>query len=65
MARRRGRVDPACLCVTTFLGLYRVLRLGWQPQQAFALMREVWEPDETWSAFIESMLAKRPGIRPQ
>ena len=47
--------------VTTFLGLYRVLRLGWERQHAFALMREIWEPDEAWSAFIEAMLEKQAG----
>lgn len=45
--------------VTTFLGLYRVLKLQWPPEHAFALMREIWEPDEVWSGFIDRMLAKR------
>jgi protein tyrosine phosphatase (PTP) superfamily phosphohydrolase (DUF442 family) len=45
--------------VTVFIGLYRVLRLQWDREQAFALMHEIWEPDATWTAFIEAMLAKR------
>ena len=44
--------------VTAFLGLYRVLRLGWEREAAFAPMRDVWQPDATWSAFIETMLAR-------
>ena len=49
--------------VTAFLGLYRILRLNWDPMQAFALMHEFWEPDEIWTAFIASMLARRVGAR--
>ncbi|HXJ39461.1 MAG TPA: protein tyrosine phosphatase family protein [Bryobacteraceae bacterium] len=46
--------------VTAFLGLYRAIRLNQSPDEAFALMRETWTPNPTWSAFIESMLAKHP-----
>ena len=42
--------------VTAFLGLYRVIRLGWAPDEAFALMRTVWEPDAVWSRFIAAAL---------
>jgi len=42
--------------VTAFLGLYRVIRLGWTPDEAFALMRTVWEPDAVWSRFIAAAL---------
>jgi protein tyrosine phosphatase (PTP) superfamily phosphohydrolase (DUF442 family) len=45
--------------VTAFLGLYRVLRLGWSADDAFELMRTVWTPDKVWAEFIESMLAGR------
>lgn len=45
--------------VTAFLGLYRVLRLGWNPDEAFALMRTVWEPDAVWSRFIAAAMEKR------
>jgi protein tyrosine phosphatase (PTP) superfamily phosphohydrolase (DUF442 family) len=44
--------------VTAFLGLYRVTRQGHDPDQAFALMRSVWEPDEIWNTFIDAALAK-------
>lgn len=46
--------------VTAFLGLYRVLRLGWEPERAFEVMRSVWEPNEVWAAFIAGALGKRP-----
>jgi uncharacterized protein (TIGR01244 family) len=42
--------------VTAFLGLYRVIRLGWTLDEAFALMRTVWEPDAVWSRFIAAAL---------
>jgi hypothetical protein len=44
--------------VTAFLGLYRCLCEGWAEEPAFALLREIWQPDEVWSAFIASQLAK-------
>ena len=46
--------------VTAFVGLYRRLRDGWPEERAFALLREIWQPDEVWSEFIASQLAK-PG----
>ena len=42
--------------VTTFLGLYRVLRLGWDRDRAFEPMRTIWQPYEVWSAFIAQAL---------
>jgi uncharacterized protein (TIGR01244 family) len=45
--------------VSVFLGLYRALRQGWTEEDAFALMREIWEPNAVWSSFIASQLAKR------
>jgi protein tyrosine phosphatase (PTP) superfamily phosphohydrolase (DUF442 family) len=44
--------------VTAFLGLYRVIREGWDTGRAFAPMREIWEPNAAWAPFIEAMLAK-------
>ena len=46
--------------VTAFVGLYRVLRQNWDQQQAFALMRDVWQPDATWMRFIDEALAAAP-----
>jgi len=44
--------------VTAFVGLYRRMREGWPEERAFALLREIWQPDEVWSQFIASQLAK-------
>jgi len=45
--------------VSAFLGLYRVIRKGWSRDEAFDVMRAVWEPNEVWASFIETMLASR------
>jgi len=42
--------------VPVFLALYRIQRKGWAREEAFSRMREVWEPDEIWQAFIEDVL---------
>jgi len=47
--------------VTAFLGLYRLLNQGMAEQQAFQPMHSVWEPNDTWSTFISSMITKRTG----
>jgi uncharacterized protein (TIGR01244 family) len=44
--------------VSVFVGLYRVLRLKWEREAAFDLVRGLWEPDAVWQAFIEKTLAK-------
>ncbi|MGH6623289.1 MAG: protein tyrosine phosphatase family protein [Burkholderiaceae bacterium] len=43
--------------VTAFLGLYRRLREGWSEKEAFELMSKVWQPNDTWSAFIQERLS--------
>lgn len=42
---------------TTFVGLYRALRQGCALGDAFAPMREVWEPNPVWASFVSAMLA--------
>ena len=63
MAQKRGRkILLHCAAnkrVTSFLGLYRVLELGWEVEPAFAPMREIWEPNEAWAPFIAAMLHKK------
>lgn len=44
--------------VSAFVGLYRVLKLGWPEDRAFALMRELWQPDAIWQAFIAAALKR-------
>jgi protein tyrosine phosphatase (PTP) superfamily phosphohydrolase (DUF442 family)/uncharacterized damage-inducible protein DinB len=58
-ANRTRRMLVHCAAnkrVTAFLGLYRVIRLGWTADDAFALMRTVWEPDAVWSRFIAAAM---------
>jgi uncharacterized protein (TIGR01244 family) len=43
--------------VSVFLGLYWHLHQGKSVEEAFALQREIWEPDEVWSKFIVRKLA--------
>ncbi|MEC5400074.1 protein tyrosine phosphatase family protein [Uliginosibacterium sp. H1] len=46
--------------VSIFLGLYRVLRLGWDMEPAFAPMRTLGiVPDAVWQAFIDQTMAQR------
>jgi len=49
--------------VTSFLGLYRVIRQHWEVEAAFSTMREIWEPNADWAPFIASMLSKHAGVR--
>jgi protein tyrosine phosphatase (PTP) superfamily phosphohydrolase (DUF442 family) len=44
--------------VTAFVGLYRCICEGWPEERAFALLRDLWQPDDVWSRFIASQLAK-------
>jgi hypothetical protein len=63
-ANRARRMLVHCAAnkrVTAFLGLYRIVRLGWDSEEAFALMHSVWEPDVVWSQFIERVLEKHRG----
>jgi uncharacterized protein (TIGR01244 family) len=60
-ANRERKVLVHCAAnkrVTAFLGLYRVQKHGWSPEQAFALMHSVWEPDAIWAQFIAAMLER-------
>lgn len=47
--------------VSAFMGLYRVIELGWPRAEAFALMDSLWEPNAVWAVFISNMLEKHPG----
>jgi uncharacterized protein (TIGR01244 family) len=44
--------------VSVFLGLYRVIKQGWEVERAFELMHELWRPNEVWAAFIQAALEK-------
>lgn len=45
--------------VSTFIYLYRKLRLDEPEEQAAFPMKEVWTPNETWQKFIELALASK------
>ena len=47
--------------VTAFLGLYWRIHENWPEDRAFALLREIWQPDAVWAEFIGSQLAKSRG----
>jgi len=42
-----------------FVALYGQARLGWSRDQAEAHVKRVWEPNETWTAFLD---ACRPAV---
>ncbi len=52
--------------VTGFVTLYRILRLGWDPTEAFKDMRRIWTPEDypVWRKFIQDNLSAAPH-RPQ
>jgi protein tyrosine phosphatase (PTP) superfamily phosphohydrolase (DUF442 family) len=42
--------------VSAFMALYRVLRLGWEPDRAMEDVHRIWEPNAVWDAFIKQAL---------
>lgn len=65
MERHKGRKVlvhcAANMRVSAFLGLYRVMKEGWHPEEAFRLMDSVWQPNAVWSAFISRVLRSHFG----
>lgn len=47
--------------VSAFLGLYKVIKKSEPVDQAFTLMKSIWEPNPVWASFISSMLEKYCG----
>lgn len=45
---------------TAFLALHRMLNQGWPHEAAMAEVRDVWEPDAVWQAFMNQALAQMP-----
>ena len=45
---------------TGFIALYRILRLGWNPDNAFKDLNRIWDLNEypVWEKFIEDSLTK-------
>jgi protein tyrosine phosphatase (PTP) superfamily phosphohydrolase (DUF442 family) len=55
-AARGQRVFVHCAAnyrVSCFVALYAERQLGWDRARAEAHVRSVWEPNETWAAFLE------------
>jgi protein tyrosine phosphatase (PTP) superfamily phosphohydrolase (DUF442 family) len=48
---------------TGFVALYRILRLGWDQEEAFQDMRKLWNPEKfpVWQKFIDENLPKNSG----
>ncbi|HEX5838968.1 MAG TPA: protein tyrosine phosphatase family protein [Anaerolineales bacterium] len=46
--------------VTCFVTLYRILRQGWDKDEAFAVMNKMWNPEDfpVWQQFIDENLAR-------
>jgi protein tyrosine phosphatase (PTP) superfamily phosphohydrolase (DUF442 family) len=46
--------------VTCFVTLYRILRQGWDKEEAFAVMNKMWNPEDfpVWQTFIDENLAR-------
>jgi len=47
--------------VSAFLGLYKAIKRSEPTDEAFALMKTIWEPNFVWSSFISTMLEKYRG----
>ena len=45
---------------TAFVAMYRILRLGWDPESAMAGMHKIWDAEDypIWKMFIEETLRK-------
>lgn len=45
---------------SSFITLYRILRLGWDAQKAFAVMHTIWDEDTypVWKMFIEDAIRR-------
>jgi protein tyrosine phosphatase (PTP) superfamily phosphohydrolase (DUF442 family) len=43
-----------------FIAIYRILRLGWKPDEAFEVMHTVWDEDSypVWKMFIDNAINK-------
>jgi protein tyrosine phosphatase (PTP) superfamily phosphohydrolase (DUF442 family) len=46
---------------TGFIALYRIHRLGWEPEEALKDLRRIWNPEEypIWKKFIDNNIEKK------
>jgi protein tyrosine phosphatase (PTP) superfamily phosphohydrolase (DUF442 family) len=64
-ANRENKILVHCQAnyrATGFITLYRILRLGWAPAEAFKDLRRIWNLEDypIWKKFIEENLIKNP-----
>jgi protein tyrosine phosphatase (PTP) superfamily phosphohydrolase (DUF442 family) len=47
---------------SAFIAMYRVLRLGWKPEDALEVMHTIWDDDAypVWKMFIEDAIQRSP-----
>lgn len=62
-ANRDRKVHVHCEAnfrASAFIAIYRILRLGWEPEQAFEVMHTVWDEDAypVWRMFLEDALKR-------
>jgi len=45
---------------SAFIAMYRILRLGWKPEDAFEVMHTIWDEDAypVWKMFIEDAMKR-------
>ena len=48
---------------SAFIAMYRILRLGWKPEDAFEVMHTIWDEDAypVWKMFIEDAVKRSRG----
>jgi phosphoglycerate dehydrogenase-like enzyme/protein tyrosine phosphatase (PTP) superfamily phosphohydrolase (DUF442 family) len=67
MARHAGRpIYVHCAAnfrVSSFMALYRILRLGWPVEAAMEDVHAIWQPYDYWQAFIDAELAADQMLR--
>ncbi len=61
-ARRERKLLVHCAAnyrVSCFVALWRILRLGWKPEQAFEDMRRIWQIETypVWQVFVRECLS--------
>ena len=62
-AHKESKVFVHCQAnyrATAFITLYRILRLGWDREEAFVDLNKIWTPEEypIWEDFIERSLSQ-------
>ena len=64
-ARKDKKIHVHCEAnfrASSFVAIYRILRLGWADEDAFAVMHTIWDEDAypVWKMFIEDAIKRSP-----